>query len=580
MADRTFTLKVVGDIVDAQRSLKNLDQNVSGFGDKAKGLAKGVGAYFAADAIVGFGKSVIDAASDAEQALGASQSVFGDYAGEIEAFSKSTAENMGIAGAEFLQLGSLTGSLLKNQGVPLDEAASATERLTERAADLAAMYGGDVSSALEAINSGLKGELDPLEAFGVSLKASTVEAKAQAMGLVDADGKATDYGKTMAAVQLIMDQSASSAGTFARESDTLAGRSAIMKAQFADLQAELGEKLLPVMAGVLDVIVKVVEFVSANQDWLVPLVAGIGVVVAGVKAWTLAQAALNIVLALNPIGLIVLAIGALVTGLVLAWQHSETFRDIVTGAFEVVKELAQNIVDGVIAIGEWLAKVPGWFMDGVNFIKDVGLKVIEIITFPYRKAFELVISAGMKILEWFREVPGIVNDLGHRVFDIVTYPYRTAFNAVLELGKVLLDWFWRLPGRISDFFGNVADVITRPFEIAFGWVADAWNNTVGGFGFEIPGWVPGIGGRGFHIPYMAEGGIVTGPMIAMLGEAGPEAVIPLDRLGGMAGGNVIYLTVQSLNPTAETGRVIAESLAQYDRSAGTSIVGYAGRAGG
>jgi SLT domain-containing protein len=51
---------------------------------------------------------------------------------------------------------------------------------------------------------------------------------------------------------------------------------------------------------------------------------------------------------------------------------------------------------------------------------------------------------------------------------------------------------------------------------------------------------------------LATGGIVTAPQIALIGEAGPEAVIPLDRMGefGMGGGNNVTINVQGGDPNA------------------------------
>jgi hypothetical protein len=77
---------------------------------------------------------------------------------------------------------------------------------------------------------------------------------------------------------------------------------------------------------------------------------------------------------------------------------------------------------------------------------------------------------------------------------------------------------------------------------------------VGKLSFTVPGWVPGIGGKGFDvpdIPMLAQGGIVTSPTLAMIGEAGPEAVIPLNRAGGMGlGGNTITVNVNGGDPNA------------------------------
>ena len=67
--------------------------------------------------------------------------------------------------------------------------------------------------------------------------------------------------------------------------------------------------------------------------------------------------------------------------------------------------------------------------------------------------------------------------------------------------------------------------------------------------------MPGIGGKGFDvpdIPMLAQGGIVTSPTLAMIGEAGPEAVIPLNRAGGMGigGGANITVNVNGGDPNA------------------------------
>jgi hypothetical protein len=62
------------------------------------------------------------------------------------------------------------------------------------------------------------------------------------------------------------------------------------------------------------------------------------------------------------------------------------------------------------------------------------------------------------------------------------------------------------------------------------------------------------------LPRLAEGGITTGPTIAMIGEKGPEAVIPLDKLENM-GGPTINITVTSADPNA-----VVAALQQYVRS--------------
>ena len=79
--------------------------------------------------------------------------------------------------------------------------------------------------------------------------------------------------------------------------------------------------------------------------------------------------------------------------------------------------------------------------------------------------------------------------------------------------------------------------------------------------------MPGIGGKGWSIPKMARGGIVTRPTIALIGEAGPEAVVPLGASSGF--GNVT-INVYALTANAEVGRKVWEALREYERINGRS----------
>jgi hypothetical protein len=99
------------------------------------------------------------------------------------------------------------------------------------------------------------------------------------------------------------------------------------------------------------------------------------------------------------------------------------------------------------------------------------------------------------------------------------------------------------------------------FRTVFNTIGALWNNSFGKISFTIPD-IKGLPGRGTSfsipkIPALAEGGVVTGPTLALIGEAGPEAVVPLDRMGSMGGGDVnIY--VQGADPNA-----VVDALRRY-----------------
>ena len=69
-----------------------------------------------------------------------------------------------------------------------------------------------------------------------------------------------------------------------------------------------------------------------------------------------------------------------------------------------------------------------------------------------------------------------------------------------------------------------------------------------------------------NIPRLAEGGIVSSPTLALIGEAGPEAVVPLDRMN--TGGGVTVNVTGGLSTSAEIGESVVNALRAYSRSAG------------
>jgi vacuolar-type H+-ATPase subunit E/Vma4 len=71
-----------------------------------------------------------------------------------------------------------------------------------------------------------------------------------------------------------------------------------------------------------------------------------------------------------------------------------------------------------------------------------------------------------------------------------------------------------------------------------------------------------------EIPKMAEGGIVNRPTLALIGEAGPEAVVPLSKMGAGGGGDVNINVNGGLATSAEIGQTVLNALRAYQRSAG------------
>ncbi|SVD92689.1 uncharacterized protein METZ01_LOCUS445543, partial [marine metagenome] len=113
------------------------------------------------------------------------------------------------------------------------------------------------------------------------------------------------------------------------------------------------------------------------------------------------------------------------------------------------------------------------------------------------------------------------------------------FNGLVEV----LGGIWDV---IVGIFTGDKDLILEGFKGIVNGIISMFNAMIGlvnSFEFKVPDWVLGIGGKGWspnipEIPRLAEGGIVKTPTLAMIGEAGPEAVVPLGQSGGGVGAKI------------------------------------------
>lgn len=138
-----------------------------------------------------------------------------------------------------------------------------------------------------------------------------------------------------------------------------------------------------------------------------------------------------------------------------------------------------------------------------------------------------------------------------------------AFGAVGSWVESGLNGWGQAASRVTQAFRTMAYNIGQIIQA----IRNVWNNTIGGKGLHLPS-IGGFGGADLTIPRLASGGIVTSPTLALIGEAGPEAVVPLSGRSAGIGGVHIYVT-QPLGTPQQIGRAVRDAM----RQAGTG--GYA-----
>lgn len=347
-------LALAFDILAKDRASKEFDKvgdaaDRTGKKGEKFGKALGLGLAAAAGAALAFGKKSVDAYGESEQASVRLDEALKNFPAtndrtreSFDKLNESLAaktrfdDDATASGQAVLAQFKLTGTQI--------------QELTPLLQDYAAKTGKDLPDAATVLGKAIQtGSGKALKDIGIDFKNTG-----------DLTSKFTD----------LTGQLRTQVGGFATaEGQTAAGQAAILGNRFGEVQEKVGSKLVPALTDLAGRLVSVIDFVDRNSAVIVPLVAVLGTfatvvyaIITAAKIYTAVQTALNFVLAANPIGLIVLAIAALVTGIVIAYKNSETFRNIVQAVFKAVATAVLTAVDvwlgGFQKMFEVLAKIP------------------------------------------------------------------------------------------------------------------------------------------------------------------------------------------------------------------------------
>jgi hypothetical protein len=283
--------------------------------------------------------------------------------------------------------------------------------------------------------------------------------------------------------------------------------------------------------GLLSGIAAVIKLIP--MPVLKALALGFVALALGLKTAALAQGLLNTAMELNPIGIVIAAIVALVVIFVYAWQNSETFRDIVTGVWLVVLGSVQAVVrwftDTFLPF--FTKTIPGAFMWLIGWVKANWPLILGIITGPVGLAVWAVlhywsqISAGFSAgWSWLKKN--------------VLYPIRDFFLVTIpgwasSLSSKVVTAFDNMHTGVATAWNKLEDAAKKPINFV---IDTVWNNGILNVWKKITGWIPGLPSMG-KIPLLAQGGTlpvqpgVFNKPTAIVGEGNPrhpEYVIPTD----------------------------------------------------
>lgn len=309
----------------------------------------------------------------------------------------------------------------------------------------------------------------------------------------------------------------------------------------ADKLAAASERVRSAFEKVQPIIEAVVGFIQRNPETVKAFAITLGILAGALVLVTAATAAWDAVLAVNPVTVIVLAIAVLVAALVYLNKKFSLITKI-TGFFKTSLGKARGIVAGFT--GFFTKTIPHAVSSVISFVKSHWPLIIAILAGPIGLAVLAVTKNLDKIKTAFNNTVDFVKGIPGRIRDLVGN-FRDAGGALIQ---GLVEGLKNVGGSISDIGKAIANSL-------IGFLNDVLPHTLSIDKGPIHVHVPLFP----TIPQLAHGGIAYGPTLALIGEAGPEAVVPLGN--NFRAGNTYKINVTA--PVGADAYTIGEQIVTY-----------------
>jgi TP901 family phage tail tape measure protein len=316
--------------------------------------------------------------------------------------------------------------------------------------------------------------------------------------------------------------------------DNLNGDLTALNSQIEGVQIALYEKFEPALRAGVDAL----SGLTSGVQWLVDHGSEVSAVITGIatavgtyvayttamkvmqegwtaltivtKAQTIAQTALNAVMNANPIGLVISLIAGLVTAFVVLWNKSEAFRNFWIGLWNTIKSVAEPVVKGLVT----------WFSDAWTKIKGVWNSVGAFFSGVFNNIKNIFDKAPAYFMQKFTEAWNAIKGVFSQFGSFFSGLWNTISSTFSALGTRIGD---AIGGAVKAGINGVISSIENTINSAINLINGAINLIN-----KIPAVNIGKLSR-LSFPRLAKGGVVNSATIAEIGEAGAEAVVPLEN---------------------------------------------------
>jgi TP901 family phage tail tape measure protein len=394
-----------------------------------------------------------------------------------------------------------------------------------------------------------------------------------------------------------------------KQLETFNEKLGILGKQFMDIAIEFGpiiiDQFLVPLGDKLRILAEMLTNLTPQQREMIVQFAGIAAIIGPVllvagKLISMVGGVIlimsKLILVFNPVGLaiaaVIVAVALFALGIKHLWDNSEDFRAAVLKIWDAIQQAVTTVVDAVKqaleenaetvdTLREAFATMAQFIMDYVvpivaEFVANYLVSLIEFLA-------EVVVGIVATIARFARFIAMLI-EVGQSIATFVTEAVEWVSQFAEDIGTTFDELGGNIAGIWEGIYTTIAGILDKVREAvksAINFIIDGWNRlsfsvpgvtvgdkTFGGFTIKVP-----------QIPRLALGGIVTQPTLALVGEDGPEAVLPLTGRNAAAagigtGGATINLTVNAGMGTdgASVGRQVVEAIRQYERQSGKVFV--------
>jgi hypothetical protein len=464
----------------------------SGVGMSMGKLVKGVvGAAAAVGAVQFFNSTINSAVSLAAEFEGVNQ-VFGEGAKFVQDYAKQAADLAGVSESMALKSAKSFGVFASSAGLAGMEAGKFSTGLVQAAGDLGSFFDLPTEDALGAIQSGLMGQFEPLRKFNILLDSTDVEARAMAMGLMEAGGQLTDQAKIMATNELILEGLGVAQGDFVKYQGEFGNSIKTVGARFEELKASMGTALLPALGLLTEALAPIV------QELTPVLTEVFAALVPVVEAVTASMAPL--VEALMPIFEAITPVAEVFSNLIEAILPP--FIDVIAMVapiiYDLIEALAPLVNDVLAMLGFYLENFIVPILE--VFAGIISTFVIPVIQFLAKIISDYVMPVAMGLAQVFSDYVTPVIQYFADFINAQLPGVMKMFQSVFEgIGKAV-QWTWE----------NILEPV-------FGWLADLIGLDMSGIGESFAKGFQGAKNTGLSMDSVAEASGLTVQAAAGLG---------------------------------------------------------------